>query len=147
MNLLEKYKSILKVKGYKVTYQREKILDILIKNQYKHLTTEEIYEILRGEYPQVGVATVYRTIQVLENLNIVCEFDRDQDGIKYELVEINERYQHPHFICMNCKKIFPIKKTDFNLELVKNKLGHRYNFKVDNCNIKLYGICKECSRL
>lgn len=122
-------------------------MDTIIKNQYKHLTAEEIYEIIKRDYPQVGLATVYRTMKVLGNLNIVCKFDEDQDGIKYELMEINEKHQHLHFICISCKKIYPIKEIIFNLELIESKLSHRYDFKIDNCNIKLYGICQECSRL
>ena len=145
MNSLDEFKSILKYKGYKLTHQREKILDIIIKNQYKHLTSEEVYELIKKDYPQIGISTIYRTMQLLEKLNIVCKFDNDGYGVKYELMDVDVKYQHPHFVCTQCGEIFPIK--NFDLNLIENDMKNKYNFMIVNYSLKFYGICKECGGL
>lgn len=143
--LLDGMRAKLKTKGYKVTPQRQKILDIIIKNEYKHLTSEEIYMLIKKECPEIGLATIYRNMQLLEKMNIVCKFDIDENGIRYELMDSRDKYQHPHFICTNCMSVFPVK--DINLDSVESELNDRYKFKIANYSLKLYGICKNCSKL
>ncbi|WP_454054719.1 Fur family transcriptional regulator [Clostridium sp. Marseille-Q7071] len=143
--LLEEIRNSLKEKGYKITQPREKVLDIIIKNRYKHLTSDEIYVLIKKDYPKIGISTVYRTMQLLERINIVCKFDSDEEGIRYELMEPNDKYQHPHFICKNCNKVYPVK--DVNLEQIKNKIDKNFNFKIIDYSLKFYGICKNCSKL
>ncbi len=60
-------------------------------------------------------------------------------------MEPNDKYQHPHFICKNCNKVYPVK--DVNLEQIKNKIDKNFNFKIINYSLKFYGICKNCSKL
>lgn len=146
-NLFDRIKVNLKAKGYKLTFQRQKILDVIINNKYKHLTSEDIYRCIKNDYPEIALATVYRTMQLLEECNILCKFDTSQNGIKYEVMELDNKHQHPHFICTNCKQVFPINEGSIYLELVERKLNDKYKFKMANCNIKLYGICKECGEL
>ncbi len=143
-NLLKKIENDLKEKGFKLTLQRQKILDVIIKNQHKHLTTEEIYMIIGKEYPEIGLATVYRTMQLLEQNNIVCKFDFDEDGIRYEFMEPDNEHQHPHFICKECGKVYPIK--DVMLDLVKNQIVKKYSFKIIDYSLKFYGICLNCNK-
>lgn len=146
-NLLNKIKVNLKKKGYKLTFQRQKILDVIINNKYKHLTSEEVYKFIKDDYPEIALATVYRTIQLLEEANVLCKFDISQSGIKYEVMELDNKHQHPHFICTSCKRIFPIKEDGIDLEFLESKLNDKYKFKMANCNIKLYGIFKKCRGL
>lgn len=146
-NLLDKIKDNLKAKGYKLTFQRQKILDIMVNNKHKHLTSEEVYRCIKNDYPEIGLTTVYRTIQLLEEANIICKFDISQNAIKYEVMELDNTYQHPHFICTNCMRVFPIKEYSPDLEIIKSNLNHKYKFKIANYNIKLYGMCKECGEL
>lgn len=142
--LLEKFKNNLKENGYKLTIQRQKILDVIIKNQYKHLTSEEIYMLTKRDSPEIGLSTVYRTMQLLMESEIVCEFDCNEDGIRYELMEPDDNRQHPHLICNECGKTFPIENTMLNS--IETQIYNKYDFKVINCNFKFYGICKACRK-
>ena len=63
--LQESFKQILKEKGLKVTKQRIRVLEAMASYEDKHLTAEEIYEIVKADFPEIGWATVYRTIQLL----------------------------------------------------------------------------------
>ena len=67
---MEEMKERFKEEGYKLTTQRRAILDAIIENHEKHLNPEEIYDIVKIKYPEIGIATVYRTLQLLEKLNI-----------------------------------------------------------------------------
>ena len=60
-------KEELKKKGYKLTPQRRAIVDTIIQNEGKHLTAEEIYDEVKKSCPEIGLATVYRTIILLED--------------------------------------------------------------------------------
>lgn len=145
MHLLDEFKTTLKEKGYKVTNQREKILRTIIENECKQLTSEEIYNTVKKDYHNIGISTIYRTMRIFQDAGIVCKFDNDENGVRYELVDIDEKYQHPHFICQKCGGVFAVK--NFNLNLIENELNKNYNFKVSNYDIKVYGICPRCSNM
>jgi Fur family ferric uptake transcriptional regulator len=61
----------LKSRGLRFTTQRKAVLDIIVKNQGKHLSPEEIYDLVKINTPEIGVATVYRTLMILENMGLV----------------------------------------------------------------------------
>lgn len=83
---IEKLKRNLKGKGYKLTPQRRAIVDIIIQNSGSHLTTEELYDLVKTECPEIGLATVYRTVQLLEELGVVSKLDLNDGCYRYELV-------------------------------------------------------------
>ncbi|MDD4113296.1 MAG: transcriptional repressor, partial [Herbinix sp.] len=67
----EKFKVLLRTNGLKVTSQRIAILEVLNNRPGKHMTAEELYDCVRKEYPDIGLATVYRTIQMLSELSLI----------------------------------------------------------------------------
>ncbi|KUK08004.1 MAG: Fe2+/Zn2+ uptake regulation protein, partial [Caldanaerobacter subterraneus] len=71
MNEFDKLKEKLKEKGFKLTTQRRVILDVIMENKDKHLSSEEIYDLVKRKYPEIGLATVYRTLQLFEELGLV----------------------------------------------------------------------------
>ena len=83
MNVL---KENLKQKGYKLTPQRRSIVDIIIENEGKHLTAEEIYDKVKRDCPEIGLATVYRTILLLEELGVISRLDLNDGCSRYEIV-------------------------------------------------------------
>ncbi|WP_234122685.1 Fur family transcriptional regulator [Clostridium hydrogenum] len=143
--LSKRIKYSIEKNGCKMTVQRQKVIDVIIENQHKHLNSEEIYAIIKKDYPEMGIATIYRTMQLLEKMNIVVKFDIDEDGIRYELRDIEDKHQHPHFICTNCGAVIPLKNTDVMIS--QNELNIKYGFKITDYSLKLYGICKKCSGL
>ena len=66
-------KEDLKNKGYKLTPQRRAIVDTIVESEGKHLTAEEIYDEVKKSCPEIGLATVYRTILLLEDIGILCK--------------------------------------------------------------------------
>lgn len=139
---VEKLKNNLKEKGYKLTPQRRAIVDIIIRNEGSHLTTEELYDLVKKECPEIGLATVYRTVQLLGELGVICKLELDDGCSRYELVHEEENHQHHHLICTNCGSVIEV-QTDL-LDELENEIQEKYKFKIINHSVKFYGICNEC---
>jgi len=140
---IERLKSNLKEKNYKLTPQRRAIVDIIIRNEGNHLTTEELYDLVKVECPEIGLATVYRTVQLLEELGVVCKLDLNDGCNRYELVHEDENHQHHHLICTECGKVIEV-EGDL-LEVLEHDIQQKYDFVIKNHSVKFYGICKDCS--
>ena len=67
----EEFKKRLKEKGLKVTNQRLVVLEALETSSNQHLTAEQIFDLVKADNPEIGLATVYRTIQVLLELHLI----------------------------------------------------------------------------
>lgn len=140
---IENLKISLKQKGYKLTPQRRAIVDIIITNEGKHLTAEEIYELVKIECPEIGLATVYRTVQLLEEMGVISKLDLNDGCSRYEFVHQNENHQHHHLICTKCGKVIEV-EGDL-LEELEHTIEEKYKFTVRNHSVKFYGICDECN--
>jgi Fur family ferric uptake transcriptional regulator len=141
---IEKLKSNLKENGYKLTPQRRAIVDVIIRNEGNHLTTEELYDLVKLECPEIGLATVYRTVQLLECIGVVCKLDLNDGCNRYELVHEEENHQHHHLICTVCNNVIEV-KGDL-LDTLEHEIEEEYKFKVKNHSLKFYGICSDCLR-
>ncbi|GLC28593.1 Fur family transcriptional regulator [Clostridium omnivorum] len=139
---IEKLKNDLKQKGYKLTPQRRAIVDIIIKNEGNHLTTEEIYDLVKVECPEIGLATVYRTVQLLEEMRVICKLDLSDGCNRYELVRQDENHQHHHLICNSCGRVIEV-QGDL-LETLEHDIETKYDFEIKNHSVKFFGICNEC---
>lgn len=137
-------KEELKQKGCKLTPQRRSIVDVIIENEGKHLTAEEIYDDVKKRCPEIGLATVYRTILLLEELNVISRLDLSDGCSRYEIVHTNEKHKHHHLICNNCSKVLEVK--DDLLEELENRIEDKYAFKILDHSVKFYGLCEECQK-
>ena len=139
---IEKLKNNLKENGYKLTPQRRAIINVILNNEGNHLTTEELYELVKVECPEIGLATVYRTVQLLECIGVVCKLDLNDGCNRYELVHEEENHQHHHLICTVCNNVTEV-KGDL-LDTMEHEIEEEYKFKVKNHSLKFYGICSDC---
>ncbi|HBD64055.1 MAG TPA: transcriptional repressor [Clostridiales bacterium] len=135
---------ILEDKGYKSTTQRILVYDILAENKDKHLSTEEIYELIKHKNPKMGIATIYRTLQLFEETGLVYKHNFDDGCSRYEILSpnSNEIHQHHHLVCKKCGEIIEVKEDLMNsLEEIIEK---QYNFEILNHVVKFTGICSQC---
>ncbi|GAA0683799.1 MULTISPECIES: Fur family transcriptional regulator [Clostridium] len=139
---INKLKEDLKNKGYKLTPQRRSIVDTIIENEGSHLTVEEIYDKVKIQCPEIGLATVYRTVMLLEEMGIVYKLDLDDGCSRYELVHEDELHRHHHLICTKCGKVIEV-EGDL-LENLEAKIEKQYNFKINDHSVKFFGICENC---
>ncbi len=143
----EMFKELLKKNGLKVTTQRIAILDVLQSRPDTHLTAEEIYECVREQYPEIGLATVYRTILLLSDLHLIDKLNLDDGYVRYEIGKKQGEmgsHHHHHLICLGCSKVFSFEGD--MLDSLENKIKEAMGFETLDHEVKLYGYCKECQK-
>ena len=131
----------LKKQEYKFTPQRKAILDVLIENSAEHLTTEEVYELVKLKNSNIGLATIYRTLQLLDECGIVKKLNFGDSCYRYELSE-EKKHQHHHLVCLNCGRIYEF--DDDLLEELEQKIAEKNDFKVVDHMVKILGYCSRC---
>jgi len=110
------------------------------------MSAKEIYRSLLRIYPAIGLTTVYRTLDVLEQMGYLNKIPLGTGENKYELITDSSETHHHHLICTQCGRI--IDYTDFEeSELIKKAeqtLKTKHGFKITDYNFEFYGICKHC---
>lgn len=139
---IESLKENMKKEGYKLTPQRRAILNGIIKSEGSHLTAEELYDLVKSDCPEIGLATIYRTVQLLEEMGVIRKLDLDDGCSRYELNHEDENHQHHHLICNRCGKVLEV-QGDL-LEELETIVEKKYNFKIEDHSLKFYGICDNC---
>lgn len=144
MYSVEYLKGILGEKGFKMTTQRRVVYEILAEKTNEHLSPEEIYELIRDKYPEMGFATIYRTLQLFEEIGLVYKLNFDDGCYRYEILSqnSNEVHQHHHLICKKCGKIIEVKEDLMNS--LEEMIEKQYNFEIMNHMVKFTGICSQC---
>jgi len=136
------FKEQLKERGYKLTSQRQSVLDVIIEHEGEHLSTEEIYELVKAENPDIGLATVYRTLMLLDRMELVYKLDLDDGCSRYELNKHKEDHRHHHLICTKCGKVAEVEED--LLETLEEQILKSKGFLVKDHRVKFYGYCKSC---
>lgn len=124
----------------KVTKERGAVLRAFLASN-RHITAEELYRQMREGGSSIGLATIYRT------LNLFCESGLAEqrqfgDGqARYELTyNVNH---HDHLICKECNLIIEFENEE--IEALQEKVAKKNNFKIFSHKLELYGICAACS--
>lgn len=140
--IIDELKRIVKQKGLKYTEQREIVLNILIGAE-EHLSAEEVYNQIKKQYADtnIGIATVYRALSFLEEVDLITSINFGTDGKKYES---NAKSHHDHLICTSCGKI--IEFLDDEIEKRQERIAKKNKFKITSHSMQLYGICEKCAQ-
>jgi len=139
------FEKLLREKGLKVTAQRMAVLSALSGEPDSHLTAEEIYNLVKAGSPEIGLATVYRTIQILLELKIIDRIYLDDGYVRYELGHVYEEedgHHHHHLICVKCGKVRSF-QGDL-LEEFEKRMEEKTGFQIQDHDVKLYGYCEDC---
>ena len=135
-------RELLKEKDLRLTPQREAVLRILLQGKDEHLTAEDIYDRTRDEYPDIGLATIYRTVELFEELGLVSRLEFGSGGCRYEFSLDQHGHYHHHLICLDCGTIF-----EFNEDLLENledTIGRESGFQVVDHSLRFFGYCQKC---
>ena len=138
--LLQNFKELLKKNNLKFTTQRELILQTLY-NSKGHLTPEALHQLIQKQHPNLktGIATVYRTLSLLEDSNVVTSLSFGAQGKKYEL---GAKKHHDHLICTECGEITEF--VDEEIEKRQHIITEELGFKMQDHSMQIYGICTKC---
>jgi len=138
--LLKEFQALLKENKLKFTKQRELVLNFLYEN-HGHFTPEDIYTHIKESNPdmKIGIATVYRTLTLLETSHIASSISFGVQGKKYEL---GIKKHHDHLICTKCGEI--IEFYDKTIEERQEAIAKNFNFKMIDHTMKIEGLCEKC---
>ena len=127
----------LRNKGYKATPQRIAICRFVLHSR-DHPTAQRIYDEVKKVHPTVSLATVYKTLQVLDELDLIQELDFPQSQARFD------SYMKPHvnLICLRCGNI-----RDFDDPAAREivvRIASTAEFILTGRRLDIYGLCKTC---
>lgn len=128
---------------YKLTQQRRAVLEVMQDNKGKHLTAEEVLIEARKVAPNIGIATVYRTLERLSNIDVLYKTTFDEGKYRYELCDDDDSHQHHHVICPACGAISEVEED--LLAPLEQHLEEK-GYQVVDHQLKVYAYCPECAR-
>lgn len=135
------FEAYLRDNNLKHTEQRARILNIFL-NSERHLTTEELYTVVRRKYPTIGYATLCRTMKLLGQAGLCKELTLDDRVTRYERLHGDDH--HDHLICIKCGAFEEI--VDQEIERLQEKVAKENEFTLVRHKLELYGICKQCKQ-
>lgn len=136
MNFTETATSRLENIGFRSTAPRRAVLDA-IQVREGAFTIED----LLGELPAVGRATVFRTIKLLQELDLVCRVPLEDGSIRYQL---SEGGHHHHLVCRQCGRFTEF--NDLELDARIQEQANLHGFALQGHSVELYGLCADCAR-
>ncbi len=142
MSYVKEILALLREKEYKLTPQRKIIIQAFFDNMEKHLSAEDVFNIVRQDHPEIGLATVYRTLDLLAELGILKKMNFGDNKFRYEFCPEKDNHHHHHLICLNCNKV--IEFEDDLLESLEALIAKRIGFHVVDHQLKVFGFCKNC---
>lgn len=131
----------LKNSGLKLTKSRKAILNTLARSN-QPMAAEQIFFALKEEEIDINLSTVYRTLESLENKDLVTKISIiDDDRMLFEYNKFGHRH---HLVCITCKKIITVHNCP--LGSYERTLENETNFNIITHKLYLYGYCEECQR-
>lgn len=141
--LKEWVRTRLEREAHRLTSQREAVVDVLIAHADDHLSAEEIYMHTKELHSEIGLATVYRNLELLETLGIIHRFDYGDGQSRYEIrMGDEEKHYHHHLICKRCGLIGEF-HSDL-LETIEKRIAEETGFEVTDHCLRFFGVCANC---
>ena len=134
------WRETLRERGYRLTPQRELILGAV--EQLGHATPDEVLAEVRTHSDAVNASTVYRTLEVLEELGLVRHAHLSDRAPTYHSVT---EHEHFHLVCRNCHKVISVDPDV--LTPVIDRLAADHAFTVDIGHLTVFGHCEDCSSM
>lgn len=135
----EDWQAELRARGYRMTPQRQLVLDAI--RALEHATPEDVYAHLRQASPGVNLSTVYRTLELLEEIGMASHTHLDHGAPTYHS---HDKPEHVHLVCRSCKTVQEVapKLVGSLVDTLRDKRG----FETDVAHLTVFGICEECTQ-
>ena len=126
-------------KGLRNTRQREVILDAFLSAD-KHITVEELFNMIKKKNPEIGYATVHRNLGLFGECGLADEIKIGKQKTRYEQ-KIGQEH-HDHLVCLKCGRFIEVR--DERIEKLQDKLAEANDFLPQKHKLEIYGLCKKC---
>lgn len=131
------WQELLRAKGYRLTPQRELVLSAV--ERLGHATPDEVLAAVREQSAAVNVSTVYRTLELLEELGLVGHTHLTDRAPTYHSKAAPE---HVHLVCRGCGAVLEAEPSEFGP--VTGQLRERHGFEADLGHLTVFGRCRDC---
>jgi len=138
---LDILKEKVKADGLRNTPQRDIVAETFFSVP-GHITADDLLDIVRKRSPEIGSATVHRTLKLLCRYGLAEEMKIGVEKARYE-AKLG-RPHHDHLICVNCGAIIEV--HDERIEELQNKMAEKNGFKPLSHRLEIFGLCKNCRR-
>lgn len=128
----------LRERGYRLTPQRELVLKAV--EQLGHATPDEVYAEVRRSSSAINLSTVYRTLELLDDLGLIHHAHLTDRAPTYHSTSGHE---HSHFVCRECKKVISVSRDEVEKSL--GDLAGQHGFSPDYGHLTVFGVCADCS--
>ena len=133
------FASYLRENGLRMTRQRETIVRTFLSSE-GHLSTEELYDLVKRVDSRIGYATVFRTLKALTECGLARETDLADGRARFE--HYYRHPQHHHIICVQCNRTIEFFSPE--LESLHKKIVAQYDFEALRTRFQIFGICAGC---
>lgn len=141
MDTKKKFVDFLIKKNLRYTSQRQHILDVFMSTE-RHVTTEDLYMLVRKKYNGIGYATVFRTMKLLMQSGVCRGVDFGDAAQRYEYRHDNGH--HDHLVCLNCGRFVEI--FDAKLEELQRHIVKKHDYMQEYHKLDIFGLCPQCKR-
>jgi Fur family ferric uptake transcriptional regulator len=129
--------SALRSRGYRLTPQRQLVLEAV--GTLGHGTPEEICSRVQGTASSVNISTVYRTLELLEELGLVTHTHLGHGAPTYHLADDAD---HVHLVCRSCGEV--VQASPDLLQETVDRIAADHGFSTDVRHFAIFGLCAEC---
>jgi Fur family ferric uptake transcriptional regulator len=135
---LEDYRMLIRRRGFRVTPQRQLILEA-VRAGKGHITPDQVYNRVSRKAPALNRATVYRNLEFLAEQHLITSTDVGSGGKVYEIAS---QEPHHHLVCENCGKAEQINHSI--MQRAFKQIEREHGFKVTTSHLALFGLCQDC---
>ena len=144
-NPAEVLRMLLHQEGFRITDQRQKILQVLrAVPEGEHLSAEDVHETLTASGEKIGFSTIYRALHLLVDLGVLRELHLSEDRKFYEFCNPLIGAHH-HLVCAECGTVTEFE--DSAILSLGSKEALHHGFSLLDCQFTVYGLCPECAQV
>lgn len=137
-------KAELNERGWRLTPQRETILTIFQNlPKGKHLSAEDLYNLLNEEGHHISLSTIYRTLKLMARMGILRELELAEGHKHYEINQ-PAPYHHHHLICVRCNKTIEFKND--SILKTGSRTAQKEGYHLLDCQLIIHAVCPTCQR-
>jgi Fur family ferric uptake transcriptional regulator len=140
-NAINYFKTVLKRNKMRLTRQREAVVRMFLVRE-GHVCADELYRMLRKKMPNISPATIYRTVNLLKDVDLASEVNFTGKRRRYE--HAFEHPHHDHLVCLACGKTGEF--VNQSIEKIQERVVKEYGFVPTRHRLEIFGYCRSCRR-
>jgi len=127
--------------NYKITPQRRAVVKAITASR-GGLSPAALHEKLKQTAPDIGLVTIYRTLEILAELDLICELHNCSGNRCYTSGTLQH---HHHLICSGCGKVVDF--SGYHLEQLEESLSRDSGFRIQSHLLEFVGLCQACQKI